>query len=461
LLSLLAPVPAAAATPVVCDTTAFACPATGICIVSGTWRIGDACSIDFGARSVVLRGTLRGEAPGTSFSLAAADFTLDGGKIELPSNPDDYGGELEIVVAGAFTMQGLAPRIAVDGSGGAGDVTIHAGSVSLAAGTISANGGKGEDCGDAGIIEIDASAGPIRVENVLRARTPGHDCDGGDIELAAPSILVSGIIDARGGAEADFTAVDLEALDGDLTVTEGAKIRIDGTGQEEGFGGAAGGALLFATGDIVMAGTISGRAAGVYGSGGGVFIQADGSVDLSGSARLGSGFGGELLLNGGGPVTVTGDVDASGGSHQFSSGGTIQIRSTASLVVAGLLDSSGWSAEQMFLTGNPLTLTGTVRSRGSSEFGGGFVDVEGCAADLAGTIDVRGVPSDGGSGTIQIGVTAVQIDDAARLVTGAAPCLFGVCIDLRTASGGLVVAPGATVVPAPTVSTDDTLVPCS
>lgn len=55
----------------ICDASAFGCPATGQCTITGTWSVSDGCTIDFGDRTVELRGTLQAVSLGGSFAVRA------------------------------------------------------------------------------------------------------------------------------------------------------------------------------------------------------------------------------------------------------------------------------------------------------------------------------------------------------------------------------------------------------
>lgn len=445
-----------------CTAADFACSATGECLIQGLWEVPSGCVLDFAGRDVRLAGTLRTAQVGGDFRLTAASLVLDGGRIELPGNRLDFAGSVLIELSGPFVMQGNAPAIVADGNGGGGAVAIAANGATLASGRISADGGTGEDCGDGGVILLDAGAGTLRVENRLRARTAGHDCEGGEIDLRGAAIEVAGAIDASGGAQASDFAIWIGAIPGDLTITGTARLRADGTGQDEGYGGIGGGLYLYAQGNVDVAAPISARARGWQGLGGDVQIDGEGSVDVSADVRLTArgGSGGQFRINAGGPAHVTGRIDTSGSRRQFAHGGSIQIRSAASLTIAGELDASGRSAADVYLTGNPLLVTGTVSSRGLVQSGRFFAD--GCGATIGGILDLRSLRGTG-DGQLSIAAALQSIEPTARLLADDGPCPYassGSCVELTSRSGGLSLSPAAVVDPTPGIVVDDMLPEC-
>ncbi|MBY0276739.1 hypothetical protein K2Z84_15465 [Candidatus Binatia bacterium] len=445
-----------------CSAADFPCGAAGECLIQGAWDVPSGCVLDFAGRDVRLAGTLRTAVVGGDFRLAAAGLVLDGGRIELPGSQLDFAGSVVVELTGPFVMQGNAPAIVADGNGGGGEITIAANGATLATGRISADGGTGEDCGDGGLILLDAGSGTLRVENRLRARTAGHDCEGGEIDLRGAAIEVSGSVDASGGAQASDFAIWMGAIPGDLTITSTARLRADGTGQYEGYGGIGGGMFLYAQGNVDVAASISARARGWQGIGGDVQIDGEGSVDVSADVRLTTrgGSGGPFSINAGGPARVTGRIDTSGSRRQFAHGGSIQIRSAASLTIAGSLDASGRSAADVYLTGNPLLVTGTVSSRGVVQ--SGFFQADGCSAAIGGTIDLRTLRGTG-DGQLTIAAARQSIASTARLLADEGPCpytLSGSCVELTSRSGELSLSPSAVIDPTPGIVVDDMLPEC-
>lgn len=446
-----------------CTAADFACPASGQCVISGAWDVGTGCTLDFGERRVALTGTLRTSERGGDMTLVAGSLTIAGGQIDLRGDREMYGGFLKVTLSGPFVMQGEGARILGDANYGGAEVMIASRGAVLGSGLISLDGGVGEDCGEAGLLDLDAGDGTLRIENKIRARTGGRDCEGGELDLRGASVEVSGVLDVSGGAGASDVAIDIEALDGDLTVTKNARLRADGTGQFNGGGTVGGDVFLYARGNIDLAGPVSSRARGWQGIGGYVQLQADGAVDVSGNvrARAAGGSGGGFFVSASGPTHVRSRIDASGSNRLYAHGGDIQIYSASELSVSGMLDSSGREATQLYLLGNPLRLTGSVVTR--AMVGEAYVQLMGCSTTIDGTIDTRSASGDSSAATVAIYSADTQITSTARIVSGAGPCSFTLgdsCIALATNSGGLDIAPGAVIDPQPSVAVDDLLQAC-
>lgn len=449
--------PPAAAAPVVCDAAAFGCPASGVCIIRKTWRVGNGCTLDFGDRAVEVRGTLRADQRGSSFGISAGDLTLDGGTIEARGPRDEFAGDVAIVASGAFIMRGTSPRINVSGEGGGGVVYIQAARVDLASGVVTVRGGAGEECGDGGEILID-SEGPLLSNAMLRANAPGAFCEGGYVTLEGGSTSLSRPIDVRGGAVGGEINVVAWSPDGDAVIAPKARLRADGSGQDEGIGSDGGIVFVFAARDVRLGAPASAAARPPHGVGGGVFLQADGTIDVAAPiSAVGFGYasGGAVLVNGLGDVTVRANLSSGVGGQLpfFSAGGTIQVRSLARLATESTWDVSSATAGSIYALGNPLVMSGRFVARGDNA----FVSVEGCRADVLGSIDARG--SDpilfGG---IEVVTGALNVGPAARLQVG--PCADEQCLSLTTRPGELSIAPGALLEPAPLLAQDPSLPGC-
>src|SRR6185436_6571841 len=144
----------AAAAPI-CDALAL-CPA-GVdpCTITGAKTIGEACTLDFGTRSITIVGNLTAERSGGSFSIQAGALTLTGSLLAVGSM-NDLGGSITIDVAGAFVMTTSGPRINVNGENGGGDVTVTAHSIDVDAGAPAISGRGTGTFGDGGTITLEA-----------------------------------------------------------------------------------------------------------------------------------------------------------------------------------------------------------------------------------------------------------------------------------------------------------------
>lgn len=236
LATVLLHVPIVAAHAVTCDVSEFSCSPGVPCTIVGSWQIGDECVLDFGEASVTLQGTLQAASVGGGFVIRARDLTLWGGKLKSVGTSDVTGGAIDVVLGGTFVMDGTGPLVDVGGGGGGGVVDIAASSIEIRKGVISANGGTGDNCGDAGQINLNATTGALSVAATIRSTTPGGPCIGGELALAGSAVAISGTIDASGGAGASEDAITIRATDGAVSVSGSAAVRADGTGQPDGFG---------------------------------------------------------------------------------------------------------------------------------------------------------------------------------------------------------------------------------
>lgn len=92
-LVLLASRSAAAA---VCTANDVCSPTANPCTITGTKDVDAGCVLDFGARAVVVSGTLQSTAPGGSFTVRAGTLTLSGGRIRAIGTSGFAGGNLTL-----------------------------------------------------------------------------------------------------------------------------------------------------------------------------------------------------------------------------------------------------------------------------------------------------------------------------------------------------------------------------
>ena len=329
---------ASAAQAAVCSATAFTCPPTGTCIITGTWDIGSDCLLDFGATPIEVRGTLQAEIVGGSFAVAAPSVRLNAGKLKSIGDATTSGGGIKVITAGTFVMEGSGPRIDTSGIGGGGDIEVVAQSAAVSTGIIVAEGGTGEDCGDGGDVRIEVAQG-LTVATVIRSNTAGSDCSGGSIALTGSSVNITGEINARGGAGAQDDAITITATNGNVDVSSSALLRADGTGQSDGVGSDGGQIAISAPlGSVTVAGPVTTTGNAPEGVAGSVSISTGGTVQVTGAVNVsgaGTGAGGSVIIGATGAVSVGAEIRAIGGNtYPGGQGGTVQVRSQGSVTVA-------------------------------------------------------------------------------------------------------------------------------
>lgn len=452
-----------AAIAAVCDVSAFNCPSSGTCTITGTWNIDSDCTLDFGARSVELKGTFQASALGGSFVVRATSVTLNAGKLKSIGDLSHGGGDISVLVTNSFTMQGAAPRIDTSGNGGGGTIRVRAVGITLTTGTITADGGSGTTCGPGGGIDLDALTGPLTAAATIRSISSGSDCEGGSILLEGASVYVSGDLDARGGAAASEDAITIMATAGDIVVSGSASLKADGTGQPEGSGADAGAiALSAASGGISLGGallSLTGNAPD--GIGGVLILDATGNIQVTAHVLAygsSAGSGGALFASTNGNVTLLGDITATGGqTYPDAEGGLVEVSAGGTTTVSSIVDvSAAFGGGVIIENGGDVTVGGKILARGSHG-DGGRVAVLGCHVNLNGTLDA-GASNGGAGGIVESFGEAITASSTARIL--ATPCVAGLCTSFTTRTGNVVIDPHALISPSPIVTIDPDLPPC-
>ena len=447
-----------------CVAADFGCAAPpAVCVITGSWDIGDGCDLDFGTQDVEIQGTLRADVVSGGFSIRANDLTLDGGKLRSPGDTDDWGGDLFLSLTGDFEMTGSA-QIDTGGNGGGGAIEIDAVAVSILGGNILSDGGSGEECDDASTIGIVAT-GPVVIDGnavTLKATTPGFHCSGGEITIDAPSIDVRRGLDVSGGSP---DGIYLTAETGDLLVSAPAGLTANGRGTLDESGNDAGEIVLRSEfGSIVSDSDLTARGSGPDGEGGDITLDAELDVTIDRPVDNGAGgsdtTGGGIAITGYGSVSINHRLLAKTGS--LSSGGSIDIESRGPVTFAAGFESStdggeGDAGDISIATSGPVTIAGDLSARGANGGGGGGVDIAGCQISISGDIDARG----SGAGTASgVDLTGATIDIAGSSSIEATPCAASDCMNFKLQSGSANVDPGATVDPAYLEIIDPSITPC-
>ncbi len=399
---------------------ASGCPASSApCTINTAITVNDGCTLDFGSRQVTLAAHLTIGA--ATVTIKAATFTINSnGRIDGNVNGGSgQGGSITIETTGDFAVQGGAPAIVVDASDCAGDVIVDAdGNVilnaDLSAGRLSGNA-------DGGTITIRA-AGNVTGSGGSIDAGGGHDgLAGGDVDITAEGAITLSIpITVEGGcggsvnviAGGALTVADIDAsarqasdaggggcinLESGQTLTVQGRLSTDGVTGTFQTGGCGGFVCVESHGGNVSlpgAGSITADGAKPDGDGGEIEVLARGSITLaqtvSAKANGTDGCGGGICVDSGLDITITGTgvIDATTGSGSGGEGGggggDVEISADRNLSIAGIVDAGG---------------------KGKGNFGG-------CLSLVAG---------DGGFGSVSVTGTA-QLD-----VAGSNQCFQDCC----------------------------------
>ena len=441
------PTPVRAAT---CSSADFACPPSGTCIVTGTWNVGSGCTLDFAMRDVELKGTIQADVLGGGFEVRAGNLTLNGGKLRSPGNTSTAGGSISVSLVGAFTTMGSGTVIDTSGNGGGGAFSVVASSIDLQTGILRADGGTGEDCGDGGPIFLQAFAGPLSSAIVVKSTAAGNQCLGGDIAMTGSSVAVSGDIDAHGAGAGSPDAIFLFATATDVTVSGGAVLNANGTGQADGYG-ADGGTVAFLAplGSVDLGGaSITAWGKSPYGNGGAFYVDAGEDIVVASRVTIQGGVnatGGEVILDARGSLTISDEIIAAGGSAEPDGrGGYILIDSLGPLLISADVDVSGLEGGEISaISAADVTVSGDLNAHGS-KYAAGVIELTGCQIRVDGTLDTAA--SNGGQGGY-IDLEGTSIITGYNAVLTSSPCEDEDCILFVTPNHNATIDPHTTISP--------------
>lgn len=449
-----------------CVAADFGCAPTGTCTITGSHEIGSGCHLDWGTQNIAVRGTLRAENLGDSFTITAGQVYLEGGKLLSTGDNETPGGDITIRASGRFWMAGSATRVETGANAGGGSVDIIANDFLIAgSGQINTDGGQLVGCGNAGDVNLSATGGQILLggkATTVSASTGAYDCDGGLVTLDATKLNLQAGIDASGGAPNGIT---LLATTGEIYLGPSAVLDARGRGVDEDFGNNGGDIdLLAINGPIDLQGKMNSDGSGGDGSGGDIQLDSHGNmtiaggVDVAGVGTFAS--GGVLEITTSGDLNVSASIDASGGPQ--GDGGTIDaivqgnilIESSSTLTTLGGVFGGGFLDLR---SRADVTVDGDLIGRGGTSGDGGFVDLRGCRISISSTLDVE-PGAVGSAGAISLVGGVITLTRTARLE--AEPCLVDSCNSLTLRSGAPSIEPGAVVEPAAIITLDPSMTPC-
>ena len=446
----------------ICTASDLCAPAANPCTISGVQNVASGCTLDFGARSVVVTGTLQSATAPGSYALSAGDLTLNGGRIRALGPTGLSGGNVTLTVAGAVVLSGSGPTLDVSGAEGGGLLTVNAGSIDVRAGSVAADGTSSDACG--GAITLHAAPGPLRMAVTVHA-TGSSQCSGGQLDLAGQSVEVDAALNTSGGDGPGGILITANA--GDIVIAGSASLKANGEQVDIDSGGDGGPIELDAdSGNVTVLGAINADGGSPDGSAGSIDISAAGTVQVGAQLSLqGNGAGssgGDVTIETDGDTTFAANVRTNGGSDgeagdiDVSSGGTITVAAGKALQA----DAGSFGAGSIsFEDATSIVIAGGVEAK-SSGGPAGFITLESCRASIGGTLDTTA--SGGGvSGANAISAGLISITSSG--VLNAAPCnpLIGSsCNILTIPAGAPTIDPVATVNPAPLVLFDPLLNLC-
>jgi hypothetical protein len=291
----------------------------GLIDAGGTLLI-DAVDIDISGD--IIAGGGNQSFGGSVDAEAVNDISLTG---FIDINGGDGGGGFLDVFAGGSVVMGA---VDMSGSGDVGDAGLAdisaIGSVAITD-LFKGNGAdNGENCGDAGDLDITADA-DITINGELQMKGRGLDCAGGFLALDGFNVVVNDNL--------EFSGTGSEGAAGDIDISAFANINIAGDIKNDG-GEDAGDIVLFADGDIIVTGDLIANGRGIYGAGASLIeLDAFGTVQLSShiDARGGSlGIGGDVVLDGCKVITTATAV-----IEVTAAGGLITVIANDDITLAG------------------------------------------------------------------------------------------------------------------------------
>lgn len=350
-------------------------------LTSGTMTLrAGTLTVESGGSLLGRRGT---NEPGGRIIAVAGSMNI-AGTVDVSSGP---GGTITLTSDRALMVSGLLDARSRSGEAGGGSISLQGQDVTISTGArVTAVGGASDAGGDVTI----RAAGGLTVNGELN--TSGGD--GGSIDLRASGTLTIGQITlnadatavAGGGGSIDASTIGNVVIQGILTAAGRNGTATDGGGD----GGTI--SIIGGTIDVSLTGArLIVNAGGPDGLGGDVDLTSTtGRVSVRGQVLARSpgaeGIGGSISVDAAGEASVTGTLDASGGSGgggdiDVTSGLGTTIPSGASITVAASSTGTGGSID---VAGNGLVAIGgnLVADGGNAQAAGGAIEVSGCTVHI-------------------------------------------------------------------------------
>lgn len=425
LLALLAVVTSAFAT--VADD--LCPPAADPCIVNTAVTLTPGSTIDLGGRALHFGAAAR-------VAVGVGAVVIQAGPVRLLPDARITGGAglagstLEITSSGSISVEssgGTRSRIDMSADLITGAIALTAAGGITVAGDLVADG-RHQDA-DGGFIMLDAVAGDVLVTGSLSVKG-GSLSGGGTIFVGAGGAVdLATEIDLSGG---DFGGGELDVIGGGNVI-----VRQDILAGGGGFSGDGGAFAVDALGSITVLGTFKGEAAGDSeeggGTGGDVELNADGDVTVSGQLQLTGGFpdgeGGSVFVQTGGSFVHTAaiillgnGIDGCGGSFDVSAardvtlaridasggscgGGDVTAQALGTLRAGGLISADATTGLAnggvIVLIGRDVVTNAVVRANGGSQSFAGFISLQGCTITINQSSEIRTTGGIGGGNTLR------------------------------------------------------------
>ena len=390
--------------------------------------------------------------------LVAADINAAG------ASPDGGGGEIDLTAEGAVTIQSgtldvsgnsagtvsltagteaTAQQIAANGTGDGGS----GGSINLTAGTTAkilqamelqgSFSSTGAGAGGGGTACIEADGGDVLVAADIDAGGASPDGGGGEIDLTAEGAITiqSGTLDVSGnsagtvtldaGTEATLQQIAANGIGdagagGSINVTAGTTAQLlglmalQGASSSTGANAGDGGTICIEAdyGDVLVAADITAEGASPDGCGGDVDLTAQsainiqsGTLDVSGPGAQGA--GGQITMQAGQSMTLSGSIDGSGGSgggvfnldagSGITFNGPVDLDATAAGGLGGSVTAqAGERGIGTFIVNDTVDVSGGACARGGSCGAGGIARLVGCDLTIAAGAKIKAGGPTGG-----------------------------------------------------------------
>ncbi len=292
-------------------------------VTLGAGGIGMAASSALITLSAAIVSTENLNAAAGPIFIRGGQLTMDTAALTTKNQTPGPGSDIDIALDGDFAMTGSLVRTSASRGGDAGDLTLRAANVSLAGGSI-----------------IETSS--LDIANVLGGRAGSVNIDAtGNVSLSGSDTTITSI--SFFGPAAGEVHVRADSL----SLSDGARINV------ATFGDGPAGKVVLEVGDLsltsggnVLAGTLfDSRVVPGSGAGGDIVVNAGGGVTISGA---GSGLFSVTETSGsGGTINITADgvrvadggristasVDPTGGGAVIGNAGSINITAAHSIVL--------------------------------------------------------------------------------------------------------------------------------
>lgn len=379
--------------------------------VTGQLEIVSPCVVDFGDRTLIIRGTLKVPNNGV-LALKAGSIEVRRAIVGRHARRQESGGaDITLTAARDLTVRW---RIDASARTTPGKISLIAGDNVNLLGPVRAATGGPAPTASGGSVTVSAG-GLVNAARRARIRVRGAGTPGGEIVLhGRRGVRLQNRMTAGGSSGGRIT---ISADSGDVTLNEAFDVR----GASEN----GGSAMVFATAGQVM---LAKR------------------VDAGGQAR-----GGTVSLMASGPITALGALRASS-SVMGGEGGTIVVAGGGDIVLRDVVKANGFSGGQVVVISRTATTRVTapvVASGGRAGIGGRVAFSAGTDAVIGNQVDADGGPQ-GGTITVHAGDLIMMTPQGALLARGDTGGVIALDADMVSVPAGARVlvdgdTPGGTI----------------